>query len=113
MDALEEALAVRRVRAYLRDGKGREARVRAGLSQADVAREVGTDIGQVARWELGRHVPGRASALKLARLYGELEKLIAIEAAADAVAAQLERGETGVAPGAVTADTGAWEHASG
>lgn len=103
MDALEEALAVRRVRAYLRDGKGREARIRAGMSQGDVGRAVGADEGQVRRWELGRHVPGHGAALKLARLYGELEKLAE---AAGAVAGQQDRGVVEVAPGAVTVDTG-------
>lgn len=84
MDAVEEALAVRRVRSYLRDGKGRAVRVRAGMSQADVARAVGTDIGQVSRWESGKHAPSYAFALRLARLYDELEKIVAEEEGAPA-----------------------------
>jgi transcriptional regulator with XRE-family HTH domain len=77
MDAVEEALVVRRVRAYLKAGQGRETRVCAGMSQSDVARVVGTDKEQVRRWQSGKHAPGHDSALKLARLYDELERLAA------------------------------------
>lgn len=35
MDAAEEALAVVRVRSWLRSGRAREVRKRAGLSQSD------------------------------------------------------------------------------
>lgn len=113
MDALEEALAVRRVRARLRDGSARAVRLSAGLSLADVERAAGASAGQAARWESGKNTPSFASALKLARLYGELERLVAAEAAADAVATAQDRGEIVVAPGAVTVDTVDWERASG
>jgi len=77
MDAVEDALAVIRVRSWLRDGTARAVRTRAGLSQAAVERAVGASAGQVARWESGRNAPGYASAVRLARLYGELEKITA------------------------------------
>lgn len=77
--AAEEALALTRVRAWLRSGKARAVRKRARLSQADVARVLGTDTAQVSRWETGTAVPVRDSALRLARLYGDLEKIIAEE----------------------------------
>jgi transcriptional regulator with XRE-family HTH domain len=76
MDAAEEALAIVRVRAWLRSGRAREVRKRSGLSQSDVGRAVGTDHAQVSRWESGMYAPRRDSALALARLYGELEKAV-------------------------------------
>lgn len=79
MDAAEEALAIVRVRSWLRSGRAREIRKRAGLSQSDVGRAVGTDHAQVSRWESGKAVPYRDSVLKLARLYDELEKAAAEE----------------------------------
>lgn len=73
MDEEAEALDLVRVRAWLRSGEARAIRKRAGLSQADVARVVGTDAPQVSRWETGKSVPRRGSALKLARLLAELD----------------------------------------
>jgi len=77
MDAAEETLAVARVRAWLRTGRARAVREQARLSQSDVARVVGTDTSRVSRWEAGKAVPHRGSALVLARLYDELERLAA------------------------------------
>jgi transcriptional regulator with XRE-family HTH domain len=77
MDATEEALAVIRVRACLRSGQARALRKRAGMSQADAERAVGANAGQVARWESGKNAPGHDPALRLSRLYEELEKVIA------------------------------------
>jgi transcriptional regulator with XRE-family HTH domain len=45
------------------------------MSQADVGRAIGTDGPQISRWESGT-TPSRISALKLARLYDRLEKII-------------------------------------
>lgn len=75
VDEETEALDLVRVRAQLRSGEARAIRKRAGLSQADVARVVGTDGPQVSRWESGKSVPRRGSALKLARLLTELDDL--------------------------------------
>jgi transcriptional regulator with XRE-family HTH domain len=76
MNAAEEELTVARVRSWLRSGRARAIRRRAGMSQADVARAIGTDAPQISRWESGMTTPHRDSALKLARLYDELEKII-------------------------------------
>lgn len=105
MNAAEETLAVVRVRAWLRTGRARAIRERAGLSQADIARSVGTDPAQVSRWETRKCSPVRASALRLAILYDKLE---ALAAAADTVASAEERGLLTVAPGTVTVNGGDW-----
>ena len=75
MNEETEALDLARVRAWLRTGEARAIRKRAGLSQADVALAVGTDGPQVSRWESGKSVPRRNSALKLARLLTELDEM--------------------------------------
>lgn len=74
-DATEEALAVVRVRAWLVSGRAKEIRKRAGLSQADVGRAIGTDGPQMSRWEAGKAVPYFDSALRLARLLDRLEEI--------------------------------------
>jgi transcriptional regulator with XRE-family HTH domain len=84
MDAAEEALAVTRARSWLRSGRARAIRKRAGLSQADVARAVGTDHPQVSRWESGLYAPARGTALRLALLYEQLEEIAREEEAATA-----------------------------
>lgn len=85
MDAADEALAVTRVRSWLRTGRARAIRKRAGLSQADVGLAIGTDGPQISRWESGLYAPARGSALKLAILYEQLEEIIREEEAAMAV----------------------------
>lgn len=47
------------------------------MSQADVGRAVGSDPAQISRWESGKAVPYRRSALKLASLYDRLANIIA------------------------------------
>jgi transcriptional regulator with XRE-family HTH domain len=79
MDAAEEALTIARVRSWLRSGRAREIRKRAGLSQSDVGGAVGTDHAQVSRWEGGKSAPVRGSVLRLAALYEELERLAETE----------------------------------
>jgi transcriptional regulator with XRE-family HTH domain len=86
MDAADEALAVTRARSWLRSGKAKAIRKRAGLSQADVGGAVGTGGPQISRWESGVYVPTRSSALKLAILYEQLEEIIREEEAATASA---------------------------
>lgn len=76
MDATEEALAVVRVRTWLISGRARDIRKRAGLSQADVGRAIGTDGPQISRWESGKAVPYFDSALRLARLLDGLEEIM-------------------------------------
>ncbi len=41
----------------LRTGLARELRQRAGLSQGDVARALGVDVGAVSRWEANKRKP--------------------------------------------------------
>ena len=79
VDAAEEALAIARVRSWLRTGRARAVRERARLSQADVGAAIGTDGPQVSRWECGKATPRSDSALKLARLLGELDAMIGSE----------------------------------
>jgi DNA-binding transcriptional regulator YiaG len=82
MDATEEALTIVRVRAWLRSGRAREIRRRAGLSQGDVARVLGTTYSQVCRWETGKAVPVRGAVLRLAELYDGLQRLAEAERSA-------------------------------
>lgn len=65
-----------RVRSWLRTGRARAIRERARLSQADAGTAIGTDGPQVSRWESGKSVPRRESALKLARLLNGLDEII-------------------------------------
>jgi DNA-binding transcriptional regulator YiaG len=91
MDATEEALTIVRVRAWLRSGRAREIRCRAGLSQSDVARVLGTTYSQVCRWETGKAVPVRGAVLRLAELYGKLEEIAEAGVLAEAkVAAEVK-----------------------
>jgi transcriptional regulator with XRE-family HTH domain len=75
MNAIDEALAVAQMRADLRSGRARAIRERARLSQADVARALGTDAPTVSRWESGQCPPRRKYALALAQLLWELDQL--------------------------------------
>lgn len=75
MNAVDEAMAVAQVRADLRSGRARAIREKAHLSQADVARALGTDPPTVSRWETGQCPPRRDYAVKLARLLWDLDKL--------------------------------------
>lgn len=55
-----------------RSGMARALRVEAGLTQAEVAREVGVTAAAVCRWESGKRLPRSAAAER----YGEfLERL--------------------------------------
>jgi transcriptional regulator with XRE-family HTH domain len=75
MNTVDEALSIAQLRHDLRTGRFREIRKRAGLSQPDVARAVGTDPPMVSRWETGKSQPGRAYALKLADLLWKLDRV--------------------------------------
>jgi DNA-binding XRE family transcriptional regulator len=73
--AIDEAVALARLRADLASGKAREVRKRARLSQADVARAVGVDPQTVTNWEAGRRMPRGETAIKYATLLHELENV--------------------------------------
>jgi transcriptional regulator with XRE-family HTH domain len=90
MDAAQEVLAVTRARSWLRTGRARALRERAGLSQADIGRAAGTDPAQISRWESGKAAPHRRYALRLAGLYDGLEEIIGGEDAPQARASGRE-----------------------
>jgi transcriptional regulator with XRE-family HTH domain len=48
----------------------REARLRAGLSQAELSARSGKDRAQIARWERGGVTPGFETILELVRVCG-------------------------------------------
>jgi type I restriction enzyme M protein len=50
----------------------RRARLREGLTQADVAEEVGVSQAQVSTWETGRHKPSDEQLARLKRLLGRI-----------------------------------------
>lgn len=53
---------------YLLSMTLREWRLEQKLTQADVAKKLGTDQAQVAKWELGTHSPTLESALKIQKI---------------------------------------------
>ena len=68
----DEAVLVALVRQAARDGRARETRVAAGLSQADVAAVCGVSPQAVTRWERGERVPRTTSALEYGKLLTQL-----------------------------------------
>ena len=46
------------------------ARVAAGMTQKDVAREIGTTTASLCRWERGERVPKVSTFFRLCELYG-------------------------------------------
>jgi transcriptional regulator with XRE-family HTH domain len=71
---IDDAVRLSQLRALVKAKGVRELRVRAGLSQREVAEAIGTGISTVSRWESGEHVPNREHALRYAEL---LERLTA------------------------------------
>ena len=70
-----ELLAVIRARHLLRSGAGREARVRSGLSLADVSAACGVSMNTLWRWEHGDRSPRPAAALRYLELVDGLLSL--------------------------------------
>ena len=59
-------------------GPMERARIRSGLSKAQVAADLARDTRSVRRWELGQTPPPQAVMLRLADLYGcPVESLVA------------------------------------
>jgi transcriptional regulator with XRE-family HTH domain len=79
MDAMQEGLTVARVKSWLRSGRARAIRERAGMSQAEAAKMIGTDHWQISRWEGRKSVPDIRTLLKLAEMYDGLEEIIRAE----------------------------------
>lgn len=68
----------------------REARLRAGLTQAELAERAGTAQSGIARWESGRTAPSLDDVRRLVRLCG-LDLEVAIVPYDDSDIAQAER----------------------
>ena len=66
------ALSVVRVRRLLADGTARRVRENAGLSRADVARELEVNESTVGRWEDRKRVPRARVAVRYAELLDQL-----------------------------------------
>jgi transcriptional regulator with XRE-family HTH domain len=63
--SLRRLAAIADGRAAARDGRLRELRVQAGLSQSELAEAVGVTRATIARWELGIRSPARREAERL------------------------------------------------
>lgn len=60
------------------------ARKKAGLSQADVAEELGVSSAAVCQWETGRTVPDARKLPKIAELFGcTVDELLEIDTPTD------------------------------
>lgn len=70
MERVERTEAERLVtlRRWTTNGKARELRLAAKLSQADIARTVETDQTAVGRWERGERLPRGAAAMRYLNL---------------------------------------------
>jgi DNA-binding XRE family transcriptional regulator len=66
--------AAARIRADLKSGKAREARIAAGVSAADVARVLGVSEQAVFYWETKRNTPTIEHALAYGRVLAALAK---------------------------------------
>jgi DNA-binding transcriptional regulator YiaG len=69
-----DLLLVTRARADLKSGAAREVRVACGLTQTEIAAQVGVSSVAVSRWEAGNRTPRGAAALRYARLLDALQK---------------------------------------
>lgn len=63
---------VAKVRALLRSGAARSIRVAAGISQAEVAADLGVSGATICRWERGNRMPRAPIALRYGALLHEL-----------------------------------------
>jgi DNA-binding XRE family transcriptional regulator len=70
-----EVLELAVVRDMARTGKARDLRIAAGLSLAEVARDVGVSTTTIHNWERGRFSPRGEPAARYGRLLGELRRL--------------------------------------
>ncbi len=69
-----DLLELVRARVLATSGRGREVRLAARLSLADVAGVVGTAASTVQRWELGARCPYGAAAVRWLHLIETLEE---------------------------------------
>jgi DNA-binding XRE family transcriptional regulator len=68
------ALIVARAQILARTGQGREIRKGAGLTQADIAPDVGVHKTAISQWERGAARPSGEHAIRWVRLLDKLEK---------------------------------------
>lgn len=66
--------AISRIRADLRNGVARQARIAAGVSAAEVARIIRVSRATVCDWEAGRKAPTGEHALAYGALLARLAK---------------------------------------
>lgn len=57
-----------------KDGRARDVRMTAGLSQSEVGQAVGVTAAAVSRWERGERLPRTDAAIRYARLLHALTK---------------------------------------
>lgn len=72
-----DLLLVTRARADLKSGAARSLRLSCGLTQTEVATQVGVSSVAVSRWEAGDRIPRGDAALRYARLLAALRKAAA------------------------------------
>lgn len=72
---LDELELVVKVRRWIKNGRAREIRLMAMLSQAEVAAAIGTTMSAVNRWESGQRVPRTEQAIAYGRLLVMLQKV--------------------------------------
>ena len=68
----QDLLLLRSAREDARNGTARQARLDAGLTQAEIAVTLGVNQATVASWETGRRRPRGEVALRYARLLRKL-----------------------------------------
>ncbi|MDQ6876273.1 MAG: helix-turn-helix domain-containing protein [Candidatus Dormibacteraeota bacterium] len=69
----EELVELRDVRAFVRTGRARQTRLRAGLSLSEVAQSVGVSVAAVYRWETSDRTPRGEAAVRYWRLLQQLK----------------------------------------
>lgn len=69
------ALRLARVRQLVASGAALSIRQRSRLGRGDIAREIGSTVTTVRRWETGERVPTGDAALRYEALLQDLDKL--------------------------------------
>lgn len=69
---MSNLVEVAKVRALLRSGAARSIRVAAGISQSELALELGVSGATICRWERGNRMPRAEVALRYGALLHEL-----------------------------------------
>lgn len=71
---MSQLVELSRIRALVRSGAARSIREGAGISLAEIAREVGVAVATVWRWEHGQRQPRGEAALRYGRVLEELTR---------------------------------------